>query len=421
MGYAFPLSGRLVTRRATEAGQSMGLLYTWNTLGSILGSFAAAFLLAGTIGTNRSILLLAATSLLLGAALVAQDRQARSSGARLRIPVAGGLALLLLAAVLFDLPITRTLRQTQLQRAGVPTRHVEDNLATVDSVGGAPADRRLYISGVGMTALTIDTKLLAYLPKSLRPTAQDFLVIAFGMGSTYRSGLILGLHTDVVELSPSVPGQMPMFYADADTYLHHPNGHIIIADGRNYVRLSPKQYDMIAVDPAPPIQSAGTVVLYTQEFLQQGKARLTPGGVFMLWLPYDETLPDFKDHLRTFRSVFPHMDVVFGPAGTNGVYLLGSDAPLVWDDAQIARLFGSPAAQADLAGAPDFAATPGAAWPAIIARNHWLHDTDVDIFAGPGPLITDDRPRTEYYLLRTLAATDHSYINEALLRRLTGR
>ena len=56
-----------------------------------------------------------------------------------------------------------------------------------------------------------------------------------------------------------MPGQMPAFYPDADTYLHHPNGRIIIADGRNYVRLSPKQYDMIAVDPAPPIQSAGTI------------------------------------------------------------------------------------------------------------------------------------------------------------------
>src|SRR5207244_653475 len=70
MGYAFPLSGKLVTRSVDEAASSVGLLYAWNTAGSIIGAFAAAFLLAGTIGTNSSVLILAATSLVLGAYLV---------------------------------------------------------------------------------------------------------------------------------------------------------------------------------------------------------------------------------------------------------------------------------------------------------------------------------------------------------------
>ena len=76
--------------------------------------------------------------------------------------------------------------------------------------------------------------------------------------------------------------------------------------GRNYVRLSRERYDMIAVDPAPPIESAGSVVLYTHEFLREGRARLNPGGVFLLWVPYALPLEDFKTHLRTFDNVFPH-------------------------------------------------------------------------------------------------------------------
>ncbi|HEV3014379.1 MAG TPA: fused MFS/spermidine synthase, partial [Actinomycetota bacterium] len=58
MGYAFPLAGRLATPSAEAAGGSVGLLYAANTGGSILGSFGAAFVLAGTLGTNGSILLL---------------------------------------------------------------------------------------------------------------------------------------------------------------------------------------------------------------------------------------------------------------------------------------------------------------------------------------------------------------------------
>src|SRR4029450_3179158 len=57
MGYAFPLAGLLAPPSAEAAGASVGLLYAANTLGSILGSFSAAFILAGTLRTHRSPLL----------------------------------------------------------------------------------------------------------------------------------------------------------------------------------------------------------------------------------------------------------------------------------------------------------------------------------------------------------------------------
>jgi spermidine synthase len=417
MGYAFPLSGRLVTPRVDEAGRSVGLLYAWNTAGAILGSFAAAFVLAPTIGTNQAILGLSALSMLLGACLALGDRARRRST---RTLLAGGLLACVgvCAGIIITAPVlAHTVTENELRATGLFVSHTEDSLATVDTSGGAPQQRRLYVGGVGMTALTIDTKLMAYLPKALRPAAQDFLVIAFGMGSTYRSGLILGLRTDAVELSPSVPSQMPNFYADAAAFLHNPQGRIIIADGRNYVRLSSKHYDLVAVDPPPPIQSAGTVVLYTREFLEQGKARLNPGGVFMLWIPYGEALADFKDHVRTFRADFPHVCLIFGP-GQNGVYMLGSDAPLDFAAPTVEKIFGSAAAQADLAGAPDFSPLDGAGWMAVINRNLWLRDSQVDTFAGPGPFITDDHPRTEYYLLRSLFASDTQYIDETSLRQV---
>ncbi|HJW59248.1 MAG TPA: fused MFS/spermidine synthase, partial [Actinomycetota bacterium] len=237
MGYAFPLAGRLATPSAEAAGGSVGLLYAANTGGSILGSFGAAFVLAGTLGTNGSILLLGGLNLLAGAALFAadpvgggrragatgrdpgQDRgqapgrargQARGQAAapgnrgRARLVAAGlaGLAVLGLVASSLDLPVTRTRTENELRRTGLPVTHAEDELATVDTVGGPAKGRRLLVGGVGMTSLTVDTKLMGYLSKALRPDASDFLVIAFGMGGTYRSGLQIGMRTDAVELSP---------------------------------------------------------------------------------------------------------------------------------------------------------------------------------------------------------------------------
>jgi spermidine synthase len=434
MGYAFPLAGRLATPSAEAAGGSVGLLYAANTGGSILGSFGAAFVLAGTLGTNGSILLLGGLNLFAGAVLFVADPVGRSAqapgradavpdrvaagagAARARV-VAGvmaGLAVLGLVASSLDLPVTRTRTENELRRTGLPVTHAEDELATVDTVGGPPKGRRLLVGGVGMTSLTVDTKLMGYLSKALRPDARDFLVIAFGMGGTYRSGLELGLRTDAVELSPTVPSRMPVFFPDAERFLHHPQGRVIVSDGRNYVRLSRETYDMVAVDPAPPIESAGSVVLYTREFLTEGKARLRPGGTFMLWIPYALPLDDFKEHVRTFTGVFPHVRLVLSP-GRHGVFMFGSDAPLEFDEANIRRVLGSPAALRDLNDVPDHPPTDADGWVEVVRRAQWLADDRLRAFVGPGPEITDDRPRSEYFLWRRAFMDDRAYISEASL------
>jgi spermidine synthase len=428
MGYAFPLAGRLATPSAEAAGGSVGLLYAANTGGSILGSFGAAFVLAGTLGTNGSILLLGGLNLLTGAVLFAADPVGRThpgpdpapaSRGRARLVAAGlaGLAVLGLVASSLDLPVTRTRTENELRRTGLPVTHAEDELATVDTVGGPAKGRRLLVGGVGMTSLTVDTKLMGYLSKALRPDARDFLVIAFGMGGTYRSGLQIGLRTDAVELSPTVPSRMPVFFPeDADRFLDHPQGRVIVSDGRNYVRLSRETYDLVAVDPAPPIESAGSVVLYTREFLTEGKARLRSGGVFMLWIPYALPLDDFKEHVRTFAGVFGHVRLVLSP-GRHGVFMFGSDAPLEFTEENIRQVLGNPAAIRDLNDVPDHPRTDADGWVEVVRRSQWLADDQLRSFIGSGPEITDDRPRSEYFLWRRAFMDDQGYISEAALLR----
>ena len=418
MGYAFPLSVRLVTHSAGDAGATVGRLYAANTAGSVLGSFAAVFVLASTLGTNTSILWLGALELLVGGLLIVLDgraRQARFS------PTAGSMAVLALisiAAPIVGLPITQTATANRLKQEGVLVAHREDNIATVDVEGGPIAKRRLYVGGVTMTFLTVDIKVMAYLPKALRPDSSDLLNIAFGMGSSYRSSLILGMRTDAVELSPSVPAQMGFFYADARQYLNNPLGRVIIGDGRNYVRVTTQRYDAIIVDPPPPIEAAGAVVLYTNEFFTEARARLKPGGVFLIWIPYVITLDEFKTHLRTFRSAFPHVKVVLSPLGY-GAYFLGSNEPMDFDGATLNNLFGSSQAQADFATAPDDPGLDGAGWANRISAGDWMNDGAVDAFVGSGPMITDDHPISEYFLIRALTAKDHERIYEERLRALT--
>jgi hypothetical protein len=119
--------------------------------------------------------------------------------------------------------------------------------------------------------------------------------------------------------------------------------------------------------------------------------------VLTTYLPLQEPQLE-KLVLRTFRSAFRYMSVIYEPRH-GGTYILGSQAPITLNPAAIRAVFGSPAARADLRGAPDFPVRSTAQWVSIIRGSVWLTNNQVNAYTGAGPLITDDHPLTEYFML----------------------
>lgn len=301
-----------------------------------------------------------------------------------------------------------------MRRSSTLYASAEDEIAAVQA--GIRANvPRLFVAGTGMTTITVDAKLMPLLPLMLRPASGRTLVIAFGMGSTYRAALRAGLEVDGVELVPSVPRMFGYYYPDAAAVLADPKGHLHITDGRNFVELSDRTYDAVVVDPPPPIESSGTAVLYSREFYGASAARLSAGGVMMEWMPYGQTIDEFRAHVRTFASVFPNVILGFGPTH-RGVYMLGSNAPMTLDRAAIRSVLQRPGVLDDLVNTIDAPTSSEDAWVDIVAGIPWLSGSTVERFAGQGPLITDDHPLTEYYLLRHLFGPTSPDSSEASLR-----
>jgi spermidine synthase len=270
-----------------------------------------------------------------------------------------------------------------------------------------------------MTLLTIDAKLMPVLPLVLRPESKSALTVAFGMGSTFRAALIAGLETDAVELVPSVPGMFGYFYPDAAEVLANPNGRLIIADGRNHVELTDLRYDIIVTDPPPPIESSGASVISSLEYYRAGQGRLNPGGVMMQWAPYGSTIDEFRAHLRTFHAVFPHMLIAFGPGGY-GFFMFGSDEPMGFTDEAIADVLSRPGVLEEVSTAYDSPERTIEGWTTRIHSLVWIADDEVSRFTGEGPLVTDDRPLPEYFLLRRLFGPPSPRVTPNELFRLTG-
>ncbi|HEU4672860.1 MAG TPA: fused MFS/spermidine synthase [Candidatus Limnocylindrales bacterium] len=400
MGLTFPAASALLPAGTAHAGGEAGGLLAVNTAGAIVGTFLVPFVVIPAIGSPAALALLVLVNLGLAIALAAialRDRGLATVGW-----LAGGASGLVAVAVAATLatgslwldPAIRSV----VNRGGRVFASTEDEIASVQA-GELGGRRQLWVTGTSMTVLTIDAHLMPILPLIARPDSGRALVVAFGMGTAFRTALIAGLETDVVELVPSVPAMFPAFYADAEEVLANPNGRVIIADGRNHVELTDRTYDIVVVDPPPPIESSGVSVISSLEFYRAAHDRLTPGGVMMQWVPFGQTLDEFRAHVRTFAAVYPNVIVGIGPGG-NGFYMLGSDAPLALDPAAIRSVLERPGVLADVSSAFDSPRHDLGGWEALIPSLVRLSGDQVRGFAGPGPLVTDDHPLPEYFLLR---------------------
>jgi hypothetical protein len=93
--------------------------------------------------------------------------------------------------------------------------------------------------------------------------------------------------------------------------------------------------------------------------------------------------------------------LAFGPGGY-GLFMLGSEEPIAFDDEAMRSVLRRPGVLADISSAYDSREQTEAGWMAKIRSAIFLSDAAVATFAGEGPLITDDRPLPEYFFLRRM-------------------
>ena len=418
MGLSFPASSSLLSDDPKRIASLAGRLLAANTAGAIVGTFVIPFFLIPAVGSPTAVGVIALVNLALAAGLLAVARDSRPAPRVAAAATTGAVALVVIVSI-----VTGSLRfaDPSLGRIaaihGIVFESAEDEIAAVQA-GQTSGGPQLWVTGTAMTLLTVDAKLMPILPLILRPASTSAATVAFGMGSAFRAAVIAGLKTDAVELVPSVPRMFHWFYPDAESVLAQPNARVIVTDGRNHLELTTTTYDIIVTDPPPPIESSGAAVISSLEYYQAGAAHLNPGGVMMQWTPYGGSVAEFLDHIRTFRAVFPNVIVAFGPGGF-GFFLMGSDQPISLTEANIREVLARPGILADISSAYDSKVKTIDDWTSKIESLVWIQGADVDRIVGPGPLITDDRPLPEYWLLRRLFGTQGPQLSPDELRKLS--
>lgn len=383
LGYLTP---KLVDESSEGNPKAAGTYYAINIFGCIAGPLVASYLMLPVVGLKLSLLLLAAPYVLLY--IVASPGRVLHAGLR--------ETCILATFALVSLVIIRTY-EDQGKGYGLGENVVRrDHTATIVSFGSG-MDKKLLVNGIGITNLTTITKLMAHLPLVLldhQPTSA--LSICLGMGTTFRSLMSWNVDATAVELVPSVRDSFSYYFSDASDIMSRPNAKVVIDDGRRFLRRTDQMFDVITLDPPPPVEAAGSSLLYSNEFYSAVKARLKKGGILQQWMPNTKGR-SVQAVVNSLLESFPYVRMFLSHEGW-GHHFLASMSPIEIPSPAIlvGRMPGS--AKVDLAEWVNYEN------PEVFLRLVLGSEEDPRAFVkGAGAIrITDDHPYNEYYLMREL-------------------
>ncbi len=384
MGATFPFALRLwIGSRTSAVGSRVGVLYALNVCGAVAGALAGAFILLPWLGTRGSLIFLAAVYAA-GGSLVFIAFGSRASVAR---TVAIALAMVVGAA----LALPDLYYAVLIRRYGGAERMVfrAEGVQTTATVHYHAAGHRiLYLDGLHQandTAAMVRVHAeIGHLPMVLHPSPRRALVVGLGGGVT--AGAVVAHRTattDIVELARSVVEAAPYFSHVNGEVLRQENAVLRVDDGRNYLRLTPRRYDVVTADIIQPIH-AGAGNLYSVEYFSLARRVLRDRGLMLQWIGQREE-QHYKLIMRTFLHVFPQATL-----WADGTLMVGSLEPLRLRRENYERrslmpevLFGLAQVRLD-----NFDA---------VLRRYTAGPDEMRRFVGEGPLLTDDRPLLEYH------------------------
>jgi len=344
-GASLPLLFHHLRNRIGDLGGTAGRLYSWNTVGNLLGALLGGHLLLLWLDLHHVYRLGTAATAVAAALLTGRVLGGGHLRVGAAVAVAGAVLALLpawepdrLSSGLFRVreaqPLTGTGADFAFTKHGLhlPIDFYTDDPAVSVAVKRHPARdgqgmaRAIFTNGKpdGSTASDYPTMALAGLvPCLMAEACERSFVIGFGTGITAGELAELDSMREVVvaEISRGVVEAAPLFDFANHRASRHPRIHIRRSDAYRALLRSRGGFDVIASEPSNPWVT-GVEMLYSQEFLEAARGRLRPGGIYAQWFHlYENDASTVELVLRTYRSVFDRVAVWY-TAGPD-ILLLG--------------------------------------------------------------------------------------------------
>ncbi|HXV75399.1 MAG TPA: fused MFS/spermidine synthase [Candidatus Polarisedimenticolaceae bacterium] len=407
-GMVLPIAARGFAREAGRVGGDVGVVYALNTAGAIAGSLFAGLVLLPTVGAPRTLAVLALANGSAGAIVVTQQFGRRAWQTWTAATLAA-VALLPLAAAGSGRYVEAFLAASR-GSSGIAEllffhEGATDTVAIVRKDYGFhdPQAKSLITNGIAMSATVKPVwrymSVEGHLPLLFAAEPRRALAVGVGTGITLDA---LVSHPALerivaVELSEGVMRGLKYFEQENSRAFDDPRVELIREDGRHYLELTESRFDVITLEPPPPIV-AGSVHLYSLDFYRLCLARLTAGGVVAQWLPlHAQSLASARMVAATFVEAFPHA-MLWLPSVRDAV-LIGARRPLGLDLDRLQAAYGTPGTRKNLEAA--YLETPEA-----LLATYLLDRAGIEQWAAGASVITDDRPLMEFFRHQGANMTD---------------
>jgi spermidine synthase len=421
-GAMFPAVIGSLGAAGARLGSTIAAAYAAGTMGIVAGAYLAEFTLIPAIGLHATMNLGVLASVVAGLALGWRTRAPKLRRLRALAPAAAALLIMgilpawpreaFAAGANFVAPRLRTGQTFGQIVSGMRLLYYRDGSSSTISIDETGQTR--FLRSNGNTKASTDPVdiagqlLLGHLPMLLHPAPQDVLVLGLGTGITAAAVSRYPVQRiDVVEIESSAAQAARFFDSYTRKVLDDSRVHLVIGDGRNRLRVVPKQYDVVISDSSDE-WTAGAASSATLEFYRAVGARLKPGGIFVQSIRAQGLLPDDVDRLAaTLHAVFPHMQVWTSAPGN--LLLLGTHDPVAWNYARLEQHF------ARTPGVSDDLNSIGIWQPFALFGAQILAENESAAFTRDlAEFNTDNRPTLEFRAPRSLYVETTSKIAREL-------
>lgn len=341
LGMTLPLVSKITSNKLKVLGRKIGGVFAINTTGNILGALVTGLFLISVFGLKHTLEIGISINLLVGVVIIFTDKTFSFKKtfvlASACYVVFFGYKMMVPAwnKAWFTQQIFRKMDREEsykdyserMRTARDRVLYYKDGVDATVAVFRWPHTLSLYVNGkadASTSGSDLSTQImLAQLPMTLKPWAEDLLVVGLGSGITCGSALLHPIENlDVIEISRSVVDANKHFASFNNNALQDERLHLYVEDAKTFLQKSKKEYDVIISEPSNPWMS-GIGSLFSIEFFEDCARHIKDDGLMIQWVQgYEIDNETFELVLRTFHSVFPEVQVWI--TGTSDVLLVGS-------------------------------------------------------------------------------------------------
>ncbi len=405
MGFTLPLVSVICSDRLETLGSRLGIIGMLDTIGSVIGSVIAGFVLIPLLGSIKTFLLIISINLLLGVWIFLERRP--STRWNLFVIPAFMSAIGILLLLPYQVTFFNNRWNEQLQD---PVIYYEEGpAASVAVTRHDQANRALSINGA-ITAYTLQSDLrvhsmLGALPWFLSDNPPSrALVIGLGLGVTAKTLNNAGIdQIDIAEISPEVIHVASHLFSHLnDSVAYKPHVNVFMEDGRAHLYQTPYTYDLITTNAVHPRLGNS---LYTKDFYEICRRKMSANGVLCQWIPTNwMSEKEYRSLIRSFTTVFPNSGLWF--INDAHTILAGSMHPLNLSFSSFVNKFNRQEIRSGLSELEYYDVRD-------VLVQYWIPAKALEDYVDGAPLNTDNLPLVEYS--RTVSRQPNLQVLKGLL------